>query len=395
MNYVRVKYICWIYGFIILLGLLVLLQLTFKRFGSSQSLETTDHAQKMKNVDSDLTSPLLTLQNTINLMVKEYQLRSARSKTTKVQKGFKRDYKLPYCGDVKPFLLIEVHSSPESFTAREAIRVTWGQETNDINRMDLEKRLTWKTVFLVGKSQNETVNDLMVVESQRYQDIVIGDFLDTYRNLTYKTLLTLEWPVKYCRYAKYIMKTDEDCYINVMPVINLLAQYQRKTNPLYLGSIHWKNKPSRRKSSKFYVSSKEYRGIVYPPYAAGGGYVFTASLAPKLLHASESKPAFPMEDAYFGLLMQHIGVKPTHQPLFLPYTFGRCELKKNDKVTYEMWYDDSLCNIAVAMVIHDVRPHEKITMHINVMTVHSVPSVCNHEKERSSWKTDNCYFHHQ
>lgn len=245
-------------------------------------------------------------------------------------------------------------------------------------------------MFLVGKSRNETVNHLMEVESQRYQDIVIGDFTDTYRNLTYKTLLTLEWPDKYCRYAEYIMKTDEDCYINVQSVMNWLVKHHRVRKQLYLGSIHWKNKPSRGKSSKYYVSRKEYRGNVYPPYAAGGGYVFTGSLTSKLLQASKRTAAFPMEDAYFGSLMQHVGVKPTSHPLFLPYLFLRCELGDDDHVKDVMWYDDSLCNIAVAMVIHDVRPHEQITMHINVMTINSVPSICNHEKERSSWSTVNC-----
>lgn len=242
-------------------------------------------------------------------------------------------------------------------------------------------RFSWETVFLVGKSLDEKVNALIEIEAQQHNDVVIGDFLDTYRNLTYKTLLTLEWPDNHCQNAQYIMKTDEDCYINVISIIKWIKSHQEldKVKPLYLGRIHWDNTPSRENSSKFFVTKEEFMGDIYPPYAAGGGYVFTASLVPKLLQASKSLAVFPMEDAYFGSLMQRIGVKPTNHKLIMPYVFSACKL---------WWLDDSICNIAVAMVLHDVIPSEQVRTHINVMTVNNVPSICKHERNRVDWNKD-------
>lgn len=145
MNYIRVKNICCIKYIVTLLCSLVLLELTLKRCTSSPEcivdLTNTDdsqnlmkiHANTATTVNTDFTSPLLALQNTINLLHKEYQLRLVQSKTTMVQKG---EYKRPYCGEERPFLLIEVHSTPESFTAREAIRVTWGRKDNHINKIN-------------------------------------------------------------------------------------------------------------------------------------------------------------------------------------------------------------------------------------------------------------------
>lgn len=51
---------------------------------------------------------------------------------TENEKG-KNVYVEPRCFKT-PFLLIEVHSRPENFMSREAIRLTWGRQENAINQ---------------------------------------------------------------------------------------------------------------------------------------------------------------------------------------------------------------------------------------------------------------------
>jgi len=41
---------------------------------------------------------------------------------------------------------------------------------------------------MIGKSLNETVNELIVEESKKFGDIVQEDFMDSWRNLTVKTV---------------------------------------------------------------------------------------------------------------------------------------------------------------------------------------------------------------
>ncbi len=44
---------------------------------------------------------------------------------------------------------------------------------------------------MIGRSLNETVNELIVEEAENFGDIVQEDFMDTYRNLTIKTVRSL------------------------------------------------------------------------------------------------------------------------------------------------------------------------------------------------------------
>jgi beta-1,3-galactosyltransferase 1 len=52
-------------------------------------------------------------------------------------------------------------------------------------------------------------------ESNEFSDIIIEDFVDTYNNLTIKTLMLLKWVKNNCNSTGYVMKTDDDVYINV------------------------------------------------------------------------------------------------------------------------------------------------------------------------------------
>ena len=40
-------------------------------------------------------------------------------------------------------------------------------------------------------------------------------FQDTYRNLTLKTVMGLKWSAIFCPQAKFVMKTDDDIFVNL------------------------------------------------------------------------------------------------------------------------------------------------------------------------------------
>jgi hypothetical protein len=54
-------------------------------------------------------------------------------------------------------------------------------------------------VFLVGIPGGEHGNTHLEEESTLHGDIVQGGFLDTYRNLTYKTTMGLLWATSFCQ----------------------------------------------------------------------------------------------------------------------------------------------------------------------------------------------------
>lgn len=287
------------------------------------------------------------------------------------QQRYIYDSFMPLCSP-SPFLLIMVHSSPVNFMDRESIRLSWGREDNAINQgswTNLER--SWKTVFLVGQSNSSKLNNLLKQEARVYKDIVIGDFLDTYRNLSLKTLLGLRWALRYC-HSKYILKTDEDCYVNILSLVQWLHNYHvtNSSQALYAGNIQREMEVVRDKSHRYYVSAMDFKKRAYPPYASGGGYVFSASLLPELLKASQKVPIIPVEDACFGLYMQRIGIKPVHNTRILPFVF--CD---NTKTSLN---ERPICHLRDPLVLHDVRDILHIQTHYNVLLMTFIPTICSY-----------------
>ena len=77
-----------------------------------------------------------------------------------------------------------VHSSIVNYQKRQVIRKTWGFPR-------LFKDYNMRILFVVGKSDIESTQQKLEMEYSLYGDILQGDFLDTYKNLTYKAVFTL------------------------------------------------------------------------------------------------------------------------------------------------------------------------------------------------------------
>ena len=74
-------------------------------------------------------------------------------------------------------VLVYVHSTPENFKRRLSIRETWA-------RRSMFKDL--RVVFMLGRTHNKVAKKNLILEAQYYNDIVMEDFDDSYKNLTYK-----------------------------------------------------------------------------------------------------------------------------------------------------------------------------------------------------------------
>ena len=47
--------------------------------------------------------------------------------------------------------------------------------------------------FLVGKDDHDEIGDDLLAEAHQHQDMIIGDFHDTYRNLAQKYFYLVGW----------------------------------------------------------------------------------------------------------------------------------------------------------------------------------------------------------
>ena len=226
-------------------------------------------------------------------------------------------------------------------------------------------------MFLLGQTNSTKLDKLLLNEARVYGDIVFGDFIDSYRNLTRKMELGIEWAAKHCK-AQFVMKADEDSFVNIHELILWLKEYQRKhpDKPLYMGAALIDKGPFREPESRFYVSEEEYPESKYPPYAAGPGYVFSGKLLVKLSRALKVVRLFPNEDVCFGALMQYIKVNLTNNERFIPFSMKKAAYWENEGY--------SLCKFNGPFVIHRISGKLQIQTHFNVLILKHVPTICEH-----------------
>jgi hypothetical protein len=176
-------------------------------------------------------------------------------------------------------LLVYVMAVPGDFNYRKSTRKTFA------NRIIF---LNMNIVFVLGKSQSTVINRAIAKESHIYGDIVQGDFVDSYSNLTFKSLMTWRWIKHNCRKAKYFMKLDSDVFMNTRKVLEHIIN-KKLFNPSDLsisGNIWRGHKPNRHKKNKWYISTKDFPENVYPAFAQGFFYILSNQLPPLLYKLS-------------------------------------------------------------------------------------------------------------
>ena len=52
-------------------------------------------------------------------------------------------------------------------------------------------------------------------ESNTFGDLIVENFTDSYHNLTLKSLMMLKWAKNNCPATPYVLKVDDDVYVNV------------------------------------------------------------------------------------------------------------------------------------------------------------------------------------
>ncbi|MFT7802588.1 beta-1,3-galactosyltransferase 2-like [Arapaima gigas] len=238
------------------------------------------------------------------------------------------------CKSQSPFLVLMVPVAPHNWAAREAIRQTWGNET-------LVPGVTISRFFLLGQvGQTDGLQDELKTESNKHHDLLQANFLDTYLNLTIKTMLMMEWLVSRCPNAIYAAKVDTDMFLNVDFLVNtLLDPHDVEPKQNYItGSVIRKGLVQWQKSSKWYVPKEVYPQATYPDYVSGNTYVFSMDLPAKFLVASQHIRAFHLEDVYLGMCLEHLGLKPTDPPkpnffYFFKIPYNRCKFADLVSVT--------------------------------------------------------------
>ncbi|KAF3858708.1 hypothetical protein F7725_011909 [Dissostichus mawsoni] len=173
-------------------------------------------------------------------------------------------------------------------------------------------------LFLLGKNDGELgllQQKMLEAESRRYHDIIQQDFLDSYKNLTYKTLMGMNWVAIHCPEAGYVMKTDSDMFVNTENLVYKLLRPEQQLRKNYFTGNNMRNfAPNRNKDSKWYMPPELYPGDKYPTFCSGTGYVFSGDLAMKIYRASLRIRHLQLEDVYVGVCLAKLRIEPTPPP---------------------------------------------------------------------------------
>ena len=190
-------------------------------------------------------------------------------------------------------LFIIIFTNHTNFITRQVIRETW---------LTIAKNNTANVryAFLLGRVNNVKLEESIAMENNKTGDIIMEDFTDTYQNLTLKTMMGFKWVVNFCKTARFVMKTDDDMFINVPNLLNYLRTYGEESKNQLMGSCSTDG-PIRNQTSKWYTSIEEYEEKRYPPHCSGTGYFTSFSIIEQIYKISQYVPFFWLEDIYVSL----------------------------------------------------------------------------------------------
>jgi len=264
-------------------------------------------------------------------------------------------------------LMIVVHSAVGNRAQRDAIRNTWYRTIHHFTDVRII------LIFLVGSDQDQGLMTNVVAEGTVYRDLVVFDMIDTYRNLSLKSLLGLHWVNEFCAETRFVLKVDDDVYVNLRTIIiNLLytgsisenisqpdIKRNNRINTLcesfaeikynlsfvkghgLVGAVNRKSRVMRY--GLWGIEHKEHPEEFYPDYCSGNMYLLNITVVELLLkasylyHDSSSVPVnennsvslsqqmrfVPFEDVFVtGYLARNIGVTCYHHRGFPHWSDG-------------------------------------------------------------------------
>ena len=205
-----------------------------------------------------------------------------------------------YSGQSEIELLIIILTIHNNIQQRNALRETWLTYSKN-NTANV------RYAFLLGEINDAKLQADVIKESDLFRDIIKEDFADVYSNLTYKTMMGFKWAVTKCGVTKAVLKTDDDMYINVPNVLDIVRNNFSLLQTNVVGHCVQRTDPVRNPKSKWFTSIKSYPRKFYPGFCSGTGYLTSINVAQKVFEISPHVPFFHLEDVYVALCVQKLG----------------------------------------------------------------------------------------
>ena len=201
--------------------------------------------------------------------------------------------------------LIYVHTQPSRRSKRDILRKTWANEK-------LFKQRNTRVLFVMGSTRNVAIQREVHREFDLHRDIVQGQFIgdDDYSG-TAMARMALKWVTTYCAKAKYILKVEDDTFVDIFYLIEIVAK-QNGRGPLIACALwpeHSKlivRDPHKCSAENVWcISNTEFPGKThFPLHCDGIGYLVSSEMAKEMFLAVPTTSYFWLEEVYMTALLQ-------------------------------------------------------------------------------------------
>jgi len=175
----------------------------------------------------------------------------------------------------------------------------------------------FKKVFVLGRNSKLKIGSNIHDEYDKHGDLIIGNFVDSYENLTIKTEVALTYTLKHCQQSfssvDLIVKMDDDMVVNFHGLEELakkrypgILSKSKIKQEKFMSCFSYGNRVNRISTNKHFISLKEYSSKKYPDYCPGSFWMTSVETINRIMSMRsrpEAQIPFKMEDVYhFGML---------------------------------------------------------------------------------------------
>ena len=230
-------------------------------------------------------------------------------------------------------MVVLVHSLHTQVQHRDAIRRTWGGAVQRGQWPSATIDASIRVVYVFGMHNDSFQNEMIAREAAIFGDVIQGDFVESYQNMTLKSLLGLKWVLEYCPKIKYFVKSDDDMIINFPHLLHILKETNMTRS--VLGPLNlWANVA---RQGKWGISKSLFPLSYYPPYESGSCYIISGDIIKDLYQASFDITRIFIDDVYItGMLGKVVGIRHINRKGFAFWETkppSDCDIKMNLIVT--------------------------------------------------------------
>lgn len=177
----------------------------------------------------------------------------------------------------------------------------------------LKARLSQQMTFDKTYTKEQSIiTEKLNEEISREGDVLLVDVVDVYRNLPRKVLKFHEW-VNSNFDSEFVMKTDDDCFVDVESVVSEVKKFEG--GKLWLGNF--RHEWFVERSGKW--AEPLYRAQEYPAFACGSGNIVSKAISSWIAVNSKYLHTYQGEDTSMGIWLSAVG------PLHVSNDRWKCE----------------------------------------------------------------------